>query len=138
VFGADSALGLGGRHFRQRRLQGCAVQCGARPEVGGLVQAPRGVGARNPQPALQHGLPRLHTQLDRGGFTLQTGDDPVSDGRCSPRHGFHLVEDVQEFGRGQGVEGHLGQRVDGRQETVDRRGDLLAIVDGTRTHASKH
>ena len=72
------ALRLGGRG--QHRLQGFAVQSPPLAEVGGLVDAPRGVGAADPQPVGQH-RGQLAAQLGRVGLFGELVDQWVLDGR---------------------------------------------------------
>jgi hypothetical protein len=54
VFGAGHPGGLGGGHRRQHRCQRFTGQCGARPEVGGLIEAAAGLAAADAQPVGQH------------------------------------------------------------------------------------
>jgi hypothetical protein len=118
----------------QYRLQPFAGHRGARPQVGGFIQAPAGLGAADAQPGGQHVGPGLAAQLDRAGLRSELMDQPVIDGGLAAIHRLQPVLDGQRFRAGQHVK---------RQRRDLGLGGLEPVEDGrdglrwhTRIHTS--
>ena len=122
------ALRLGGRG--QHRRQGFTVQRPPLTQVGGLMNAPRRLGAADPQPVRQR-RGQLATQLGRISLFGELVDQWVLDGGQHAAHLLTALQHGQPFGRGQHVERQVqGALVSG----LERVEDLDDLLPTTRTH----
>ena len=128
--GTDVAIALcfGGRG--QHRRQRLTVQRPPLTEVGGLMDAPRRLGAADPQPVSQR-RGQLATQLGRIGLFGELVDQCVFDGGLPAAHLLPPLQYPQPLGRGEHVERQVqGALVIGLKR-VENLDDLLPT---TRTH----
>ena len=122
------ALRLGRRG--QHRLQRFTVQRPPLAQIGGLVDAPGGVGAADPQPVGQH-RGQLATQLGRVGLFGELIDQRVLDGRVPTTQLLPALQYPQPLGCGQ----HMKRQVQGAFVAgLERIEHLDNLFPTTRTH----
>ena len=122
------ALRFGGRG--QHRRQRFTVQRPPLAEVGGLVDAPRGLGAADPQPVGQRRR-QLAAQLGRVGLLGELIDQRVFDGGLLAAHLLAPLQHPQPLGCGQ----HIERQVQGAFVAgLERVEDLDDLFPTTRTH----
>jgi hypothetical protein len=128
--GTEVAVALRFGGCGQRRRQGFAVQSPALAEVGGLMDAPRGFGATDPQPVGQRRW-QLATQFGGVGLFAELVDQRVLDGRVPPAQLLPALQYPQPLGCGQHIKGQIQGMFVAGLERIEHLDDLFPT---TGTH----
>ena len=134
MFGSDAPGDLGGRGLRQARWYRLAGQRAALAQLLGVVEAPVGVFAADPQPGGQHIGEVLGTQLNCGTVADQLADQPVLDDRLASAQRLQPGQHFQHFRIRQRVERQAGDGIERGLEPGQGTKYRVAIRNQRRTH----